>query len=755
MSTNHTAGNHCGPNPHWCGLAADFWFPASVSLCVGLFLALTGCGHIPIRIPEYTPTPPSASTEFLAGAGKVDITPPPGYPLGGHSIGGQMARGYWSRLYARAFYFQDAAGQRLALISCDLFAIPAGLHAQVAEELKLPPEQLIIAATHTHQGPAGYMSSAVFNFGGLLPGYDAIQTPHGYNETLARHLRAGIVAAYRLAEKDAREAGANGQTGKSSIVLHSGLAVNLQRNRAVDAFFRNPPADTAAVLKASQAAGMTCPDPSNENQCPRYQAADPTLHVLEVRRGGDPIALLVFYAIHNTAMSHDCTLYQSDLVGYAMHQLEAGAPRGKPLVAGFFNGAEGDISPRWVAQDRGDVVSLGGKLADAIRAVWQSASEPQTAPEISSARQAFAAVPPAGDTKELTLPGSGVGELGGAEDGRTVLYAYGWHGGVTNSGADPKKPALTLHNIELLKILQDVVGSPQNYPQRIPVSVATLGTLSLAAIPTEMTTVQGFHLRDTLQSVKGRPFVIVGLANEYIGYTATEAEYAAQDYEGSSTMYGKNQGKVLGELLKKVATAPPASPADKPQPVSRLKFDAGGKWPYRFGPELFGERYNLPYQNLEPLMSDSQGRVVDNAPRFQWDEPAAADWEEPHRSVTILQQRDGAWYEADTDLNFNILTVLVDGCQNAPSPCATPDLRTWTAIWVPVGDVITGNSGKFGKFDPAGTYVFRVEPPGKRVPSDNGDQRAMCSAPFHLGGPVVRVPADPLRSGVCPPWRNE
>src|SRR5580658_401450 len=173
--------------------------PASV-LCVGLFLALTGCGHIPIRVPEYTPIPPSASTEFLAGAGKVDITPPPGYPLGGHSIGGQMARGYWSRLYARAFYFQNAAGQRLALISCDLFAIPAGLHAQVAEELKLPPEQLIVAATHTHQGPAGYMSSAIFNFGGLLPGYD---------EDLANHLRAGIVAAYHLAEANARQAAAN------------------------------------------------------------------------------------------------------------------------------------------------------------------------------------------------------------------------------------------------------------------------------------------------------------------------------------------------------------------------------------------------------------------------------------------------------------------------------------------------------------------------------------------------------------------
>jgi neutral ceramidase len=524
----------------------------SILRCAWLLLVatLTGCGTIAIKIPAYTPAPPAAAAAFLAGVGKVDITPPPGYPLGGHSIGGQMARGYWTRLHARAFYFQNAEGRRLVLVSCDLFAIPAGLHAQIAHDLALPPEQLIVAATHTHHGPAGYMSSAVFNFGGPLPGYDP---------KLAKYLSDGIVEACHRAEQDARK------PGTYSVVLRSGSAPNLQRNRAIDAFFRNGDKATAAVLDASRSAGMACPDLGSENQCPRYQAADPTLHALEVLRNGIRTGLAVFYAIHNTAMSHSCTLYQSDLIGYAMHELEAGAPNGEPVVAGFFNGAEGDISPRWIAQDRRDVVNLGGKLADAVRTVLGTEAQPQPVPAISAARQVFRAVPPSGDTELLTLPGSGVGELGGAEDGRTVLYAYGWHGGVTSTGgadprSDPKLPALDLHDIPLLQILQGILGSPKNYPQRIPVSVATLGTLSLAAIPTEMTTVQGFQLRDTLQSATGRPFVIVGLANEYIGYTATEAEYAAQDYEGASTMYGKKQGEVLGQLLSKVATAPAASP---------------------------------------------------------------------------------------------------------------------------------------------------------------------------------------------------
>lgn len=616
-----------------------------------------------------------------------------------------MARGYWTRLYARAFYFQNAEGRRLVLVSCDLFAIPAGLHAQIAYDLGLPPEQLIVAATHTHHGPAGYMSSAVFNFAGLLPGYDP---------RLAKYLRAGIVQACRAAEQDSRKPGTN------SIVVRSGYAVNLQRNRAIDAFFRNDDTATTAVLNASRAAGMTCPDPGGENQCPRYQATDPTLQVVELLRDGVRTGLMVFYAIHNTAMSHSCTLYQSDLSGYAMHQLEAGAPASQPVVAGFFNGAEGDISPRYVVQDRRDVVNLGGKLADAIRNVLGTSVAPQLTPGIFSARQVFSAAPPAGDTALLTLPGSGVGELGGAEDGRTVLYAYGWHGGVTSGSADPKVPALDLHRIALLQVLQGIIGSPKNYPQRIPVSIASLGTLSLAAIPTEMTTVQGFQLRDTLQQATGRPFVTVGLANEYIGYTTTEAEYAAQDYEGASTMYGKRQGEVLGQLLCKVATAPAAPPIAA---VNKLKFDVGGKWPYQFGPELFGERYNLPYENLEPVMGDVEGRVPDNAPRFEWSEPGASDWSAPQRSVAILQQQSGASHVVDDDLGYNILTVLVDG---------HTDPRVWTAIWAP----------EPSQFDRNATYVFRVKPPGAGV---------ICSEQFHPGGPVKKVTGKPLNPAACPP----
>ncbi|SPF44462.1 putative Neutral/alkaline nonlysosomal ceramidase [Candidatus Sulfopaludibacter sp. SbA4] len=688
-------------------------------------LLLGGCSYH-IKIAGYVPQAPTPTQAVLVGAARVDITPPPGYPLGGHSIGGQMARGYWTRLYARAFYFQRPGAQPVALISCDLFAIPEGLHARVALKLGVPPESLIISATHTHQGPAGYMSSAVFNFSGPLPGYD---------ETLATHLVDGIAAAYDQAK-------ANALPG-ASLVLRSGYALNLQRNRAVDAFFLNPHDETEDIIKKSRAAGMTCP-PGAADPCPRFQAADPTLTVLQVRRDDRPFALLVFYAIHNTAISHDCTLYQADLSGYVMHLLETSTGQAHPLIAGFFNGAEGDISPRWVNQDRRDLVNLGGQLAAAVESLIAEkpgASELQTDPVISAARQEFSAVPASGLTQPLTLPGSGVGVLGGAEDGRTMLYAYGWHGGVTVRGSDVKMPALDLHHVPALEILQKILGAPGNYPQKIPVATATLGTLSLAAIPTEMTTVQGAELRAALEAAVHRPFVIVGLANEYLGYTTSESEYHAQNYEGASTMYGPHQGQVLVELLTSVARTPPA-PTKK---VPNLNFNAGTKFPYRFSPELFGEKYNIPYDNLEDLLEGPERRVDDAAPRFEWNEPASADWKTAQREVTILQQVDGVWKAVD-DSGLDILTVLVDGRLNSNVPDPDPkvrmavDRRVWTAVWAPEKSSATPPTGT----TTSGSYIFHVKRP---------DRPEVCSAPFSGKVMVARVPADPIKAAdTCPPY---
>ncbi|HJZ69615.1 MAG TPA: neutral/alkaline non-lysosomal ceramidase N-terminal domain-containing protein, partial [Blastocatellia bacterium] len=136
-----------------------------------------GCS-LKLNVPKYTVPTAQQLQGFVVGRAKVDITPPPGYPMGGHSIAGKVARGYWTHLYTRAFYFQDANRGNLALVSCDLFAIPAGLRAEVARlaaknGVPLLPDALILAATHTHHGPGNFMTSELYNgFSSPWPGFD-------------------------------------------------------------------------------------------------------------------------------------------------------------------------------------------------------------------------------------------------------------------------------------------------------------------------------------------------------------------------------------------------------------------------------------------------------------------------------------------------------------------------------------------------------------------------------------------------------
>jgi len=124
----------------------------------------------------------------------------------------------------------------------------------------------------------------VFNFGGPLLKYD---------ETLASQSVDGIVTAYNKPKEHARPG--------TALVVRSAFASNLQRNRAIDALFRNPEADQTRVLDVSRAGNTACPDGAAA-PCPRFQAVDPALTAMQVMRGERRFGVLVFYAILDTAI---------------------------------------------------------------------------------------------------------------------------------------------------------------------------------------------------------------------------------------------------------------------------------------------------------------------------------------------------------------------------------------------------------------------------------------------------------------------
>ena len=131
-------------------------------------LVLAACAKRP---PDHAaPEPAPASGALQAGSAKVDITPLPGIPLGGHSFEGGTGYGVWTRLWARAIVLEDEHGEPLVLVVADLWAIPAGLADAVVARVRerhgltqIGRAQLTLSATHTHHSPANYSSARLYN----------------------------------------------------------------------------------------------------------------------------------------------------------------------------------------------------------------------------------------------------------------------------------------------------------------------------------------------------------------------------------------------------------------------------------------------------------------------------------------------------------------------------------------------------------------------------------------------------------------
>lgn len=75
-----------------------------------------------------------------------------------------------------------------------------------------------------------------------------------------------------------------------------------------------------------------------------------------------------------------------------------------------------------------------------------------------------------------------------------------------------------------------------------PIQIVTLGNLAIISLPWEVTTMAGRRLReavlDVLQDAGIDYAVIAGLANSYVDYLTTREEYAVQNYEGGSNIFG-------------------------------------------------------------------------------------------------------------------------------------------------------------------------------------------------------------------------
>ena len=98
---------------------------------------------------------PVGAQDLRMGRAAVNITPPLGMPMGGY-YRVRLNTGTHDPLYAKAIVLEEG-GVEAALVACDLESIPRSFvdaaRLIIQETTHVPPDNVMISATHTHTGP--------------------------------------------------------------------------------------------------------------------------------------------------------------------------------------------------------------------------------------------------------------------------------------------------------------------------------------------------------------------------------------------------------------------------------------------------------------------------------------------------------------------------------------------------------------------------------------------------------------------------
>ncbi len=130
----------------------------------------TGMGKMLIAIAAMAgtvaiaPAAEPSQTEWKAGTASLVITPEEPMWMAGYAARDKPSEGKVHDLYAKALALEDAKGTRLVIVTLDLIGIPRalrdGLEGEAGRRFALPPEGLLLNASHTHCGPELRMSKA-------------------------------------------------------------------------------------------------------------------------------------------------------------------------------------------------------------------------------------------------------------------------------------------------------------------------------------------------------------------------------------------------------------------------------------------------------------------------------------------------------------------------------------------------------------------------------------------------------------------
>jgi hypothetical protein len=269
-----------------------------------------------------------AQAEFRSGIALRVVTPNPLLPVSGGVGPSHPVTKKEGDLTVRALVLADDT-TRIAIVSCDFLGFPSVLGNRVrAQVTAIPPQNILIGATHTHSAPDCY---------GFPDGKGGYSADLKYLEKVCRLMAEAINEAAARLEP-------------ATLKIATGEA------------------------KGKIAYNYYAP-----------QLYDPRCHIIQaLGKDGAPIATLVNYAVHPEVLGSSQGILSPDLIG-PMYDRIAAQGGGVPI---FLNSAQGGMV---TADNRGaegkdvrswaECVRIGELLADeALRIV--AAATPQTQPKL-------------------------------------------------------------------------------------------------------------------------------------------------------------------------------------------------------------------------------------------------------------------------------------------------------------------------------------------------------------------------------------
>jgi len=507
-------------------------------------LGLAGCGRsVEIAVTQPVVEGPPATGAPTAGAVSVDITPPPGMPMGGYSLLANKGVGFRTRLKARIVYLNDGKGHSVALVQTDLTAGSLLVHHKVAEAVAqrtcLRPGDIAITASHSHSAPINFFDNDFYN----KHTSSGAGLERRFLEFVVQRIAEGLVEAYE-SRRPARVA-----TGRKDIYGYN-------RNRSLSSYVLNENVEDI--------------DPDDPEAV--FRAVNPGLYMVRVDVQDEegrykPLAAFSSFSVHATALTPPVQVYNADLFAYAQKDLEWAIRRKYEtpwaVVHALTAGTQGDMAP--ALPDRGDntfghfpvnwkearelgqgigreAVGLFESLGDALTSDIKVSSavrelnirENNVADGVTLCKDAAVGNPVTAGAYEHRTPWLAAVPFlrgGNAMSRRWWFFKNGCQGNKRHIG---------------FSCVQPLIEPKDSFPDTVLFQLIRINDAVILPLPFEVTAEAGRRMavrvkheferagEDRLEHVW-----VAGNANGYFGYTTTPEEYSRQNYEGGHTLYGR------------------------------------------------------------------------------------------------------------------------------------------------------------------------------------------------------------------------